>query len=54
MQNFTEKFGAWLRQPFSPNMDAQGWFLFFGLLIVISFVWAVITRRLVAAGRAIT
>lgn len=37
-------FQSWLKQPFSPNMSAQQWFLFFGLLIVISVMWHMILR----------
>jgi len=30
---------AFWKQPFSADMDALHWFLFLGLLIVISFAW---------------
>lgn len=33
-------FTAWFKQPFSADMDALHWFYFFGLLIVISFLWS--------------
>lgn len=31
---------AWLRAPFAANMDATHWFLFFGLILVIVFMWS--------------
>jgi hypothetical protein len=34
------RFGAWLKSPFSGSMDAFHWFLFFGLIIVIVFLWS--------------
>jgi hypothetical protein len=37
-------FQAWLKQPFSTDMPAKDWFLFFGLLIVISVMWHMILR----------
>lgn len=30
----------WWSQPFSTDMDVPHWFLFFGLILVISFGWA--------------
>lgn len=34
------RFCAWLRRPFSSDMDATHWFLFFGLILVIVFLWS--------------
>lgn len=31
---------AWVRRPFSTDMDAMHWFLFFGLVLCISFLWS--------------
>jgi hypothetical protein len=36
------QFQAWLAKPFSADMDAWHWFLFFGLLIVVSATWHMI------------
>lgn len=33
---------AWAQSPFSADMDALHWFLFFGLLITISVLWGLI------------
>lgn len=41
-----ENFKAWLAQPFREDMDALGWFCFFGLVIVISALWAIILRHI--------
>jgi len=41
-----DNFKGWLNQPFSADMDAIHWFYFFGLLITISAVWAVILHQL--------
>lgn len=32
-------FKGWLKQPFSADMDTLHWFLFLGLVILISFAW---------------
>lgn len=39
-------FKDWLKQPFSPDMTAGGWFAFFGLLIVISVLWSFTLRHI--------
>jgi hypothetical protein len=31
---------AWVKKPFNTDMDAFHWFLFFGLIIIISFLWS--------------
>lgn len=36
---------AWFDKPFSEDMSATKWFLFFGLLIVISALWALVLRE---------
>lgn len=41
-----EHFKDWLGRPFDTEMDALGWFLFLGLLIVLSAMWAVILKHL--------
>lgn len=42
---FWDRFANWLEQPFSEDMDAMGWFLFAGLLLIISVAWATIIRK---------
>jgi hypothetical protein len=42
MQGWWNDFRDWLRQPFSADMSAVQWFLFWGLLIVIAYLWAVV------------
>ena len=39
-----EEFKSWMRQPFSSDMDAFHWFLFFGLVIAISVLWGMALR----------
>jgi hypothetical protein len=34
-----QQVNAWLKQPYSPNMDVWGWLLFVGLVIVLSLAW---------------
>jgi hypothetical protein len=34
------RFAGWLKKPFSGDMDATHWFLFFGLMLVIVFLWS--------------
>jgi hypothetical protein len=41
-----EKFKAWFAKPYDDNMSASGWFLFFGLLIVISVLWSLVIREI--------
>lgn len=43
-------FQAWLAKPFSTDQDVLHWFLFFGLLIVISITWGLILRTLDVGG----
>lgn len=43
--NFFTDFKRWLEQPFDTKMTVLGWFLFFGLLILISFVWGFILSK---------
>ncbi len=31
---------GWLKRPFSGDMDAAHWFLFFGLILCVSFLWS--------------
>jgi hypothetical protein len=37
---------SFLAQPFSPSMSAYRWFLFMGLLLVISVMWHMVIRAL--------
>ena len=39
-----DTFKAWMKQPFSADMDAFHWFLFFGLVIAISILWGFALR----------
>lgn len=41
------RFTDWLKKPFSTDMDAFHWFLFFGLLIVISVSWGYVLKHVV-------
>lgn len=34
------RFSAWLRRPFSGDMDAVHWFLFLGLILIAVFLWS--------------
>lgn len=42
--NPLQQLQAFLAQPFSPSMSAYRWFLFFGLLLIISIFWHMIIR----------
>lgn len=44
---FMDGFSQWLERPFDPQMSALNWFLFFGLLLLISFAWGFIIRKVV-------
>lgn len=41
-----ERFKSWLAHPYRDDMSATDWFLFFGLLIVISAAWGLILRKI--------
>lgn len=45
-QNVSGKIGEWVKQPFNASMDLTHWFLFTGLLIVISIAWMMILHEL--------
>ncbi len=34
------RFTAWVKKPFSGDMDALHWFLFLGLVLVAVFLWS--------------
>lgn len=34
------RISAWLRRPFATDMDATHWFLFFGLILCVAFLWS--------------
>lgn len=41
-----EAFKAWWAKPYDADMPVSGWFLFFGLIIVISVAWALVLREI--------
>lgn len=41
-----ERFKDWYAKPYDDNMSVTGWFLFFGLLVVISVLWALVLREI--------
>lgn len=43
------KFIAFFKKPYSDDMSAFDWFLFIGLLILISAGWGVILRHITEA-----
>jgi hypothetical protein len=47
-----DEFRAWLKQPFSADMDAFHWFLFFGLLIAVSILWGFALRTVAVVTSA--
>ena len=42
---FLSDFKDWLKRPFATDMDAFHWFLFFGLIVVISILWSLVLRH---------
>lgn len=42
----------WLKQPFSADMDAFHWFLFFGLIVAISILWGFALRTVATVTSA--
>lgn len=47
-----DQFKTWLKQPFSADMDAFHWFLFFGLIIAISIGWGFALRTVANVTQA--
>lgn len=47
-----DSFKSWLNQPFSADMDAFHWFLFFGLLIAVSILWGFALRTVATVTSA--
>jgi hypothetical protein len=45
-------FKNWLSKPFSTDMDAFHWFLFFGLLIAISVGWSLTLKHVIGGIEA--
>lgn len=41
-----EKFKTFLARPYAEDMDAWGWFAFFGLIVVISLAWGIILKHI--------
>lgn len=39
---FWQNFKDWLAQPYHDEMDVVGWFLFLGLLAIITVIWGMI------------
>lgn len=44
-----ENFKDWFARPFAADQSVTGWFLFLGLLIVITIIWGMILRTLEVA-----
>ena len=38
------QFQAWLQSPFRSDMDTLHWFLFMGLIIVMTILWGMILK----------
>lgn len=37
---------AWAKKPYSDDMSLSGWFLFLGLLAVLTYLWTRILRAI--------
>lgn len=44
---------SWLGKPYSDDMDAFHWFLFFGFLIVLSILWGIVLANLRHAAKEV-
>lgn len=47
MADFINKFGEWLKRPYSENMTVLDWFLFLGMVLVAVFVWTRLIRKVI-------
>lgn len=44
--SFTALIGTWLKKPYDDSMTVTGWFLFIGMLAVLTFLWTRILRAI--------
>ena len=49
-KSFSQRFGEWIKHPYSDNMSVGGWFAFLGLLIVLSFLWSRVLRMVASVA----
>lgn len=41
-----DRLKAWWNKPYDEDMGVMGWFLFFGLLTIIAFLWSRILHEI--------
>lgn len=41
-----QTFKSWYSQPFRSDMSAAEWFMFIGLLVIITLLWGIILRHI--------
>ena len=46
MNEFLDRFGGWLSQPFQRDMDVLGWALFVGLIVILLILWNNVLARI--------
>ena len=46
-----EEFSAWLKRPFSQDMDAAHWFYFVGLTLVFMILWRIVLEHVFEGRR---
>lgn len=46
LSGFGQDFKTWLQHPFSTDMNALGWFKFFGLVIAINVIYVIILAHI--------
>lgn len=46
MSGVFERFKSFYKQPYQSQMNVGGWFLFIGLLLVLSLAWKMILRHI--------
>lgn len=49
-QPLAQRFGEWLKKPYSDDMSVSGWFAFLGLLILLSFLWTRVLRMIASVA----
>lgn len=45
MDGFAKRFTDWIKRPYNDDMTVGGWFLFLGLMLLVTVVWTKILNK---------
>lgn len=49
---YFEQFAEWTKKPYSDDLTVFGWFLFIGLVMVLTFLWASLIGQIKRAAQS--